>query len=282
MKLGAHLSIAKGWRALVVRAVDLGCETVQVFSRSPRGGKPRPLNGPEMKSFRSLCKEANISPLCVHVPYFVNLGAEKDDTWEYSVSTLQLDLERARDLGAAFVVTHLGRYKKDREEALARSVAALRVVLEAELPDVKLLLEVSSGQGRELGSTLEELAYVARHADPDGRLGFCLDTAHLHAAGYDIVSESGLERFVENVEDTLGLESLELVHLNDAVYPRGSKRDRHAGIGEGTIGREGFRRFINHPCLSHLPGVLETPASGDEDHRRNLVILRELTKKPDG
>ena len=257
-------------------AVDLGCETVQIFSRSPRGGEPKALHKRDMEAFQQLCKEANISPLCVHVPYFVNLGAQEDHTWEYSKSTLKLDMARAHSLGASLVVTHLGRYKSDPQESLRRSIAAIREALEDGYEDVELLLEVSSGQGRELGSTLEEMAYVAQQVNHSQRMGFCLDTAHLHAAGYDIVTEAGLSSFIKELDETLGLERVRLVHLNDAVYPRGQKRDRHASIGEGTIGREGFGRFINHPDVCHLPGILETPARSAQDHRRDLFHLRQL------
>ncbi|MEW6522150.1 MAG: deoxyribonuclease IV [Bacillota bacterium] len=276
MRFGAHLSIQGGWPQVAARAVQLECETLQVFSRSPRGGQARVLVEAEVAEFWRVCAGGHITPISVHVPYFVNLASADDAKWEYSVEVLRQDLQRASVLGATYVVTHPGQSGVDRDQGLERAARAVSRALEDSPAGVMLLLETTAGQGRELGWVFSELRRIATVAQSGSRLGFCLDTSHAFAAGYDLSSNTGLEECLDGMEEWLGLERLHLIHLNDSVYPLGSRRDRHAHIGQGLIGLEGFWRLVNHPALEHLAGVLETPVSSDCHYATDLETLKRI------
>jgi len=285
MRIGAHLSISRGLGEMAREAVTLGCEAVQVFSRSPRGGKARPLAGDELTEMKGVFEEAGIRPLVVHVPYFLNLASDDEHTYSYTTSVLVEDMERAGKMGAEFLVTHLGhRPARDDgrglETALDRVARAIQTALK-ENPgvDVRLLLENTAGQSREIGCSLEEVAAVfARVGRPD-RTGICVDTCHAFAAGYDLRDERAVDDFIEQFNRAIGIEHLYAMHLNDAMHPLGSRRDRHQHIGHGHIGLTGFSAILNHPMLKHLPGVIETPVDSEESNARNLSILRTLRTK---
>lgn len=276
MRFGAHLSIQGGWPQVAGRAAQLGCEALQVFSRSPRGGKAKELDVGEVDEFKRLRAVSGVDPLAVHVPYFVNLAAEVDDKWEYSVEVLTQDLRRGLQLGAFLVVTHPGHSGADRSRSLPRVARALDRALAGAPDGVMLLLENTCGQGGELGATFEELSRIAALVGEGRRLGFCLDTAHAFAAGHDLASPGGLEACLGDMQRWVGLDRLRLLHLNDAVHALGSRRDRHAQIGEGRIGLDGFRRLVNHPSLVHLAGVLETPVDTDAGYAKDLQTLHTL------
>ena len=255
-------------------AVDLECETVQVFSRSPRGGRPRPLAEDERDAMRSRLDAAGITPLIVHVPYFVNLASPDPHIRECAEETVALDRERARILGADYVVTHPGSYgrKGTEGEGVARLGSSIRKVLAAGGPGPGLLLEQTAGGRGQLGGKLRELRVML---DESGADGICLDTAHAYAAGYDLIG-SRWEYFLQEVADEVGLDQVKVLHLNDTSEELGSHLDRHVRVGEGRLGESTFRRILQDERLRGLPGVLETPRTFDAELRRQIVALRRL------
>ncbi|HCC32976.1 MAG TPA: endonuclease [Clostridiales bacterium] len=257
-------------------AVDLECETVQVFSRSPRGGQPRPLAEDERDGMRRRLDAAGINPLIVHVPYFVNLASPDQHIREYSEETVALDRERARILGADYVVTHPGSYGREgtQAEGIARVGLGIRRLLAAGGSGPKLLLEQTAGGGGQLGGTLRELKIML---DESGAGGICLDTAHAYAAGYDL-SDGGWEDFLAEVAGEVGIDRVKVVHLNDTAEELGGHRDRHVRVGEGRLGESTFRRILHDQRLQALPGVLEAPRASDSDLRGQLATLRRLRR----
>ncbi|MDQ7794565.1 MAG: deoxyribonuclease IV [bacterium] len=272
MRLGAHLSVAPGLPAMAAMAVTLGCETVQIFSRSPRGGKPRELRVEEIAGMRAVLDGAGISPLAIHVPYFVNLASPDPRLYEYAVATVALDLERGRDLGAGYVITHPGSPGRGEspDAGLERVAAALLRLLEDAADAPGLLVEQTAGGGRQLGGSLEELAFLLRAAP----VGLCLDTCHAFSSGYDLSREDGRQAFLGDVEEKIGLDRVKVVHLNDSLDPPGSRKDVHVRVGDGLLGEDAFRGLLQDPRLRGLPGVLETPRTEDGDLAEELGRLR--------
>ncbi|MGE5541572.1 MAG: deoxyribonuclease IV [Bacillota bacterium] len=278
VRIGAHISISGGFAAMAREAVALGCEAVQVFSRSPRGGKARPLDGRDVEIMTRVLQEAGVRPLVVHVPYFINLASNDPDKYLYSRQVLAEDLERACTLRADYLVTHPGHRPSDGDAGMERVAAAVRdACLKAE-GGTRVLIENTSGQGREMGDRLEDIARILDLSGLRERTGLCVDTCHAFAAGYDLRSAQAVDDFVAGIDRALGLERLFFIHINDSVYDLGSRRDRHEHIGCGKIGTEGFQALLRHPRLGGLAGVIETPVDDKESNGRNLDSLRSLRR----
>ncbi len=261
-------------------AARLGCETVQIFSRSPRGGKAKEFEPGDVSMMKELFDEHNMRPLVIHAPYFMNLASDDSGKRDYSVQVLAQDLMRAEILGAGFVVTHIGHKRKEEEpeaeEVLGRVLNSIRDVLSVYSGPVKLLLENTSGQGQEIGSTFEALGSLIK-ALPAGMAGICFDTCHAFGQGYDLSDPGAVHNVLSSFDKLVGLETLEVVHLNDSKGALGSHRDRHAHIGHGLIGMEGFRAIINSPLLRPgMPGIMETPNDSRTAHEENLSIVKDL------
>ncbi len=271
-----HVSIGGGLRKAAETAERLGCETIQIFASSPNMWRFSTLDVETAVFFKSRIAELDIAPLVIHTAYLVNLAASEQTVYEKSVDSLRLSAERTKDLGGEYVVTHIGSHKgAGLDFGVTRIANAVRKVLDT-VPEIVILLEGSAGSGSNIGGTFEELATIfAKLGETFGRVGFCLDTAHLYGAGYDIASEPGLEKTIEDFDRLIGLKNLKLWHFNDTKVELGSKRDRHWHIGEGLIGLDGFGRIVNHPKLKHLPAILETPKEDGSD-LRNLRRLRDL------
>ncbi len=264
------------------RARDFGCETAQIFSRSPRGGQARPLPAEEVEAARRTLDAAGVKPLVIHMPYFANLCAPDEDLRSYAVETMAGELERAALLGSPFVVTHLGRPGEETglAEALNLAAASAAEALGGTLASalgVTLLLENTAGAGRELGADLRELAELYRRLDARcaGRVGVCLDTCHAHAAGYDLGTPQGVGRFARLASELFGTRAVKVIHANDAAAEAGSHRDRHALIGRGTIGEAGFRALMAEPLFGRCPFLVETPGT-DEERAEDLARLRRI------
>ncbi len=281
-RLGMHVSIAGGMEKMAERARDFGCETVQIFSRSPRGGEARPLEAAEVGEARRILEAAGVRPLVIHVPYFANLATRDENLRQYAVETLKGELERAALLGSPYVVSHLGRPAKgDSDEAglklAARSVLEVFERLGDSAGGVMLLLENTAGAGREIGWRLEELGDLHRRVDPacGGRVGICLDTCHAQAAGYDLGGPEGVAEFARLAARVFGPGEVRVIHANDALGEAGSHKDRHAPIGEGTIGETGFRALLGETFFADCPFLLETPGT-DEERALDLERLKHI------
>ncbi|MEW6266884.1 MAG: deoxyribonuclease IV [Thermodesulfobacteriota bacterium] len=277
MRLGFHLSIGGGFPGAVRQGLRTGCECGQIFSRNPRGWVAKPIGAGEAEDFRRQWRAAGFGDLAVHLPYLPNLAAEEDSLRRKSIQALTDELDRARLLGADYVVVHPGHARKDqaRDKALNLVTAGLIQALSGLRADggPRLLLETTSGQRGELGSLLSELAVLIRATESEtkSRLGVCLDTAHVFAAGYDLSRPKGQEDTLRELDRRLGLDRLNLIHLNDSLTGLGSHRDRHAPVGRGCLGARALARWIRHPLLHHLSAIMETPRQTEADDAANMA-----------
>ncbi len=279
MRVGVHVSIAGGLLQAVERAARLGCETMQIFSRSPRGGKAAPIPGALAGAFDRARRAAGIEPLAVHTPYVLNLASPQPAMWAYSAALYAEEYARAAALNAGFLVTHVGSLRGDGEAAgVGRVAEAISRALRCADGPTMVLLENTAGSGQGLGYRFEQLAAIRQAVAEPARVGICLDTAHLFAAGFAIHTADGVEETIAAFDRIVGLEHLRLLHVNDSKAPFASRVDRHWHIGQGAIGLEGFRRLLRHPALAQVPCVLETPKQTEADDRRNLATVRRLLR----
>lgn len=281
--LGAHISVAGGLSTAFARAADLGCDAMQIFVKNSNQWRGREMLEDEAAAFRDAHAGSAVGPLVAHGSYLINLAAIDPAILERSLDALADELVRCSRLGVAGLVLHPGAHLGAGDEAGIDKVAASLDSVLGDLPDVstRVLLENTAGQGSCLGWRLEQLAAIRarmmeRISEPH-RIGFCLDTCHAFAAGYAIHEEAGFSDFLAEVEERLGLAAVGCFHLNDSVRPFGSRRDRHAHVGEGEIGLALFERMLTEPRLQAIPMVLETEPGDDmEGHRRDLETLRGL------
>jgi deoxyribonuclease-4 len=274
MHLGLHVDGGgEGFDGAVDYARRLGASSIQIFSSNPKTYRIGPIDVPALDRFRARRAQAGIATCAIHTSYLINLASDDPKIANGSLRLLRNDLAVAAAGGIDFVNTHLGSYgKRPREEGFAAVTGLLERALEGIAPGVFLVLENSAGAGQLCGGTLEELgAFVRALGHP--QLGVCLDTAHSWAAGYDIDSREGVDRFVALADATISLERVKMFHFNDTQIPLGGHKDRHWHIGEGKIGFEGFRALAAHSELLDKTAILETP--GDEaDDARNMQSIR--------
>lgn len=278
-RLGVHVSIAGGVEEAVVRGRELGCTALQIFSRNPRSWDSAILADSSAIEFRKRIEAADIDPVVVHTPYLLNLASGNDDLYRRSIMSLAWDVQRAEQLGARFVLTHIGSAGENSKAfALKRVRFALREVLKKPAA-ISILLENGSGARNSLGSRFEELAAIIAGAGKNARLGVCFDTCHGFAAGYDLRSPQAVAMLAEEISKTIGLKRLSLLHLNDGRGSLGSHLDRHEHIGKGKIGIQGFKNLLGHPCFRGLPLILETPKDSPDADRKNLRRIRKIFEK---
>ena len=262
---------------MVPRALKLGCETIQFFSRNPRAWRDSIIQQDEIQKFKKALAQTDIFPVFLHTPYLLNLASQDHDLYTRSISYLADELEQAAKIGASFVIVHGGnKVGSEENEALQRVAQAINSALAKTNNAVQLLLENTAGQGTEIGYKISHFQEIIARVEDQGRIGICLDTAHAFTAGYDLATAQGLNHIIEEFDALVGLLKLKVLHLNDSKAPFGSKKDRHWHIGKGEIGCSGFARIINHPQLAHLPGIMETPRKNDADDRRNIKVMRGL------
>lgn len=276
LRLGVHVSIAGGVEEAVSRGSELGCTALQIFSRNPRGWNSAPLADSSAAEFRKRIQETGIDPVVVHTPYLLNLASGNEDLYRRSIKGLALDVRRAEQLGARFVVTHIGSAGENpRELALKRVRSALREVLEKPTA-VSILLENGSGAGNSLGGRLDELAAILNGVGENKKVGVCFDSCHGFAAGYDLRTPQGVAALADEISRMIGPKRLALLHLNDGEGALGSHLDRHEHIGKGKIGFRGFKNLLHHPCFRGLPMILETPKDSPDADRKNLMRIRKI------
>ena len=285
MRIGLHCSTAGSLERAAKTAHEVGANTLQIFSASPRIWRAKRPDPAQIKLLEAERAKHDLRPLVIHDSYLINLAAPRGDVREKSIDALQGEIERALLIGAEYLVAHPGNYKGLTAEQGILNVAeaivlACRNVDPALLnnPRLTVLLENTAGAGAQLGGKLEELATVRDLVLPylDLPVGFCLDTCHCYVAGFDIANEIGLTQFITHAESTLNLENVPLFHANDTKMALGSHMDRHANIGAGYIGLEGFRRLLNHPTLFDKAFICETPVDQPGDDKRDVTTLKEL------
>ncbi len=268
MKFGAHVSAAGGIFNAPENAAKLGCESFQVFSRSPQGGPAPVLTDDVVARFKAGVRRHRLAPVVIHTPYYINFASTTPRIRYSSIAVVRDELERGTRLGAQFVVTHLGS-TKDAGPKLGfhKTWRSIQRILDGYAGSCRLLLETSAGAGDLVGGTFEELAALIREVERKPvyrkhRLGVGLDTCHIFAAGYDLRTKSAVDGTLRLFNRTVGLRRLAVLHGNDSKFGLGEKRDRHEHIGLGQIGREGFRAIVQHPQLAKLAMILETPWDG--------------------
>jgi deoxyribonuclease-4 len=277
MRFGFHISIAGGFSKVVERARVRGCETIQFFSRNPRGWKYGPLDQQDVDEFRSAMIASGLFPIFLHMPYLPNIASPKSRFYKRSIQSMVTDLQRAEQLGAQYLIIHIGhRMESSEDEAIEAVSQGINQAFERAKNSVTLLLEMTAGQGTEIGYSFEQVKRIIDGVQEQERAGVCFDTAHSFEAGNDLSQKDGIESTLRSFDQTIGLKRLHLLHLNDSKTPLGSKKDRHWHIGEGYIGVEGFRYLINHPLLKHLPGIMETPRKDTVEDLKNMEVIRSL------
>ena len=279
-RIGIHTSSAGGVQNAAERAYRLGCNTLQIFSSSPRQWAPYELGIPQCNEMNRLRARYDLKPLVIHTNYLVNLASSNELFLNKSMEAFRGEVERALALCADYLVLHPGSFRgADREQGLLRTAAAIAAStqgLDLAAGGLTILIENTAGAEFSLGGSFEQVAEVIKRLDGIVPVGACIDTCHTHVAGYDIVSEEGLYQTLQHLDATIGLDRVKVWHCNDAKATRGSKLDRHQQIGKGTIGKETFRILLNDLRLAHAAFIAETPIEKPGDDRRNVDALKKL------
>lgn len=282
--LGAHMSVAGGLHLAFDRIREVGGRALQIFTRNQRQWAAPPVTGEEAELFSRAWKEWGEFPVATHDSYLINLASPKTEVIRRSLTALGDELRRSDTLGIPFVIMHPGAHLGSGiEPGLERFAENLDQVFRAAGPEnrVTILLETTSGQGTSLGSSFEEMARLIEGSLFSQRLGVCLDTCHIFAAGYDFRTPEAYSTTFQAFDSIIGLPRLKFVHLNDSLKELGSRVDRHTHIGKGKIGLAGFRLLLNDPRFARLPMVLETPKGEDlHEDKENLAVLKGLIKSP--
>ncbi len=283
MRLGAHMSIAGGVAEAVLRGQSVGCQTIAMFTKNNNQWKAKLLSQEDAECFQAALAETDIHPVVAHTSYLINLGSPDNALWKKSIASMEDELKRAELLKIPYLVVHPGSHTgKGVEYGLNRVAEALNRI-HADLPKLRVmtLLEHTAGQGSNLGSRFEEIAQVRQMIVERKRVGVCLDTCHLFAAGFDIRKPETYAETIKRFDDIVGIHQIKAWHLNDSKTPLGSHVDRHEHIGKGKIGRAGFKNVLNDPRWQDLPGLLETPKGPEmKEDIVNLRALRRLVQPP--
>lgn len=278
--LGAHVSSAGGTVNAPPRAHAIGATAFQLFTKQANRWAERECAEEECSGFRAALGTTAVRATCAHDSYLINLASPDPALRERSIASFEAELRRCTALGLHFLVSHPGNYMDERASGIARNADAITEALESVRPTTVLLLETTAGQGTVLGATFEELAEIIEQipASLRDRVGVCLDSCHAYSAGYDLVND--YDGVIARFDDTLGLERLRMLHLNDSKTPFGSRRDRHELIGEGSLGPAPFQRIMTDPRLASVARVIETPKLDDAEatDRRMLERLRGYTR----
>lgn len=272
LNIGCHLSISKGYENMGNEALKINANTFQFFTRNPRGGKIKDLNENDINKLLGLMQENKFAKILAHAPYTMNLCSDKEDIRDFAKNMMKEDLERMEYLPGNMYNFHPGSHVgQGTEKGIEYIVKALNEVL-TENQTTTVLLETMAGKGSEIGRNFEELKRIMDKVYLKDKLGVCLDTCHINDAGYDV---SNMDKVLEEFDKVIGLDYLKAIHLNDSMNEKGSHKDRHQKIGEGTIGIKNIEKIINNPILKKLPFYLETPNELD-GYAKEIKLLRNL------
>jgi deoxyribonuclease-4 len=282
IRIGVHLGTAGGASNAVEKAREIGANTFQIFSSSPRMWRAPKVDPKQAERMRELRAKLDVGPLVIHTSYLVNVCSQSEEVREKSIDAFRGEIERALMLGAEYLVLHPGSWKGlTREKGLklaAKSITRAIDGLPWEGTGFNILIENTAGAEFSLGGSFEQVAELVTRLRATAPVGVCLDTCHTHVAGYDMVSAEGYEETMAKVAATVGLDAVRVWHCNDAKAARGSKLDRHEHIGQGTMGNEPFRRLLNDKRFAHAAFIAETPVDEPGDEERNVRVLKSLVK----
>lgn len=280
MLIGAHVSTGGGLPRAIERAEDLRCDAIQIFNQSPRMWRPTRYSDEDFARFREAMERSRVQSVVIHMIYLINPATKDRGMRKKSLDSLTHALRVGEGIGALGVVVHPGALKDDtRTNAKRRAVKLIKEAL-ARSESCPIIYENTAGSAQLLGRDFDETAELIEATGGPRRLGLCIDSCHLHATGYDVRTREGMKDLVDEIDAKVGLEQLKCLHVNDARDERGSNRDRHASIGEGEIGRKGFRAFLGEPRLQDLPALLETPGpDGHGPNRAEVQLTRRLWRE---
>jgi len=272
--IGCHLTSSKGYENMAKEAISIDANTLQFFTRNPRGGKAKAIDPEDAARYHEMAEVNHFGKIVAHAPYTLNPCSAEKKTREFAYMAMKDDLERMEYVPGNYYNFHPGSHVGQGIEAGIEMIAAmLNEILTPEQTTV-VLLETMAGKGSEVGGRFEELAAIIDKVNLKDKIGVCLDTCHVHDAGYDIVND--LDGVLEEFDRIVGLEKLKALHINDSKNPCGARKDRHAKIGEGYIGKEAFARILNHPKLRGLPCILETPQETLAGYGEEIKMLKEM------
>lgn len=278
MQIGCHVSISGSIDKAVDNAVERECSAFQIFTRNPRGWHAKDLLDTDILNFKEKLKASKIDRLatCAHMPYLPNLSSPKKDGFEKSVNTLINEIERCGKLGIPYLVTHLGSHLGTGEDAGIKQLIKGLTKAGQTKNDVVILLENTAGQKNSVGANFEQLAEIFNQLKPTKKFGVCLDTCHAFVSGYDLRTEKAVKDTLTKFDNTVGLENLKILHLNDAKGEIGCNLDRHYHVGLGNIGDEGLSEVIKTANKKKIPIILETPIDDVRDDYENIRKAKEL------
>ena len=272
IRIGCHLSPSKGLLRMGEDALGIRANTFQFFLRNPRGSKAKALDEADAAALMTLLGEKDMLPMVAHAPYTLNPCAADPRVQEFAAMVMGDDLQRMRAFPGNLYNFHPGSHVgQGAKTGIGKTAALLNALLTPETP-AAVLIETMAGQGSEIGGTFREVAEILRRVELPERVGVCLDTCHVFAAGYDIVHD--LDGVLETFDKHIGLDRLKALHINDSLFPLGCHKDRHAPIGQGCIGADALLAFVNHPALNRLPMILETPQEDLSGYAREIALLR--------
>ncbi|PNR97032.1 deoxyribonuclease IV [Petrotoga sp. 9PWA.NaAc.5.4] len=281
VKIGAHMKISKGFRVVPEASVNIGGNTFQIFTHSPRSWKIIKIDEKDINDFKNNMKKYNINfeDALVHSSYLINLASPKEDIWENSINTMIEEIKFTEKLGITHYNFHPGSHLgKGEEYGIKRIIEALnRVFKEIENTKVIVLLENVAQKGGNIGYSMQQLGEIIHNSGLENRLGITYDTCHGFDSNYDIREKSEVQRLLDDIEEYVGLEKLKMIHLNDSKYELGAGKDRHEFIGQGNIGIKGFETFLSFEEILKLPLLLETPGD-DAEHAKDIEVIKEILK----
>jgi len=278
LRVGVHTSIAGALANAVIRASEIGCDTFQMFSANPRGWRTLDPSPEECERFRAEREARKLSPLVIHDNYLINLASADTEISRKSIAAFRRELQRALALGADYLVAHPGSSKGSTpSQAIKTCIESLkRASSGLQLDGLMVLIENTAGQGSAIGRSFDEVAEMVAGAGSELPVGACIDTAHSFASGYSIHTQKGLSETIKELDQTVSLRNVRVIHANDSKAGFDSHVDRHEHIGKGQIGARAFGRIVRHPKLRGIPFICETPVDEPDDDRRNLTMMRKL------
>ncbi len=275
--IGPHLSIARGYASAAKDAVSIGANTFQFFSRNPRGSNFRAWDQKDIHEFQILKREHHFGPIQAHAPYTMNLASSNPKVYEFSSNVIREDTRRMNEIGIEYLVLHPGNYTNtDINQGILQIAAALNHAVNGS-ENITVLLETMPGKGSEVGFQFEQLKRVIDLVEDKARMGICMDLCHVFSSGYDIRNK--LDQVMEEVDKEVGIKRLKTIHLNDSLFSLGSRKDRHAPIGQGQIGLQAIIDVMLHPNLHNIPFFIETPLDNN-GHKEEIKMIKEVLALP--
>lgn len=275
--LGAHMSISGGLEKAIERGESIGCTTIQIFTKSNRQWRAKPLSHEEIETFKNTAKKSSVSPIIAHATYLINIASPNQNTAKISTEALANELSRCQDLQIPTLVLHPGSVlTSDKDEGIARIAENLDQIFQKVPGHTTISLETMAGQGSVLGSTFEQIAAIIEKSSHKKRLQVCLDTCHAFVAGYDLRTPQGYEKMWKDFDEVIGLEKLVAIHVNDSKKGLNSRVDRHEHIGKGAIGLEAFELLFNDRRFFDVPKILETPKATEAPFTEDIMNMKTI------